>query len=104
MTTAWSGLNWTNPFSNVSQIGFIQGPTIDDHVAVGFHIHDDIADRRALFFRRSCFRDFHVELVFVPGRVPGQQKKNQEQTAARRPAARVECPDDAADARLRKFI
>src|SRR5205085_7577683 len=51
----------------------------DDDVAVGLDIDHDVADRRGLFLGRSRFRNFHVELVLGPRRVPSHEKENEQQ-------------------------
>src|ERR1035441_3520107 len=54
-----------------------KGPSIHHGVAVRLHVDHHVANRSAFLLRGRCFRHFNIEFVFIPRRIPGQQKENQ---------------------------
>ena len=63
----------------LGELGPGECPSIDHYVAVRFNVHNHVADRGALFLGGRGFRNFDVELVFVPGSIKGKQEKDQKQ-------------------------
>lgn len=50
---------------------------IYDQIAVGLYVDHGRAGRQSIFLCGRCFGNLDIEFVFIPRRIPGQQKENQ---------------------------
>src|SRR4029077_19996261 len=66
-------------FEQLRQLGARESAPVYNHVAVRFYIYNHVPDRRTFFFRGRSLRHLDVQLVFVPGRVPSKEEKDQQQ-------------------------
>src|SRR3954447_24365971 len=73
------GIQLHKTFEQLSQLLRIQGSSIHNNIAVRFHIHNDVPNRRRLFLSRCCLRNFDIEFVFTSSRVKREQEEDQQE-------------------------